>query len=317
MTTASPSRLDLHPSTSTVEVRAPASSANLGSGFDAVGLALTLHTTVRATLAERPEVITDLPGVPLDETNYVYRSARLLADTAGLTLPPLRLEIASDIPLARGLGSSAAALVAGLVAANTLLGTPLTTPELLDVAAREEGHPDNVGACLLGGAIIATLDDGHVEHVHVTPPAHLGVLLVIPHFELLTSKARGILPDTYTRADTVHALSHAALLAAALTTGRLDLLQGAMRDRLHQPYRAPLVPGLTTILEEAPRHGALGAALSGAGPSVLCFHDRHDNTAALTTFLEDVLKREHLDGTILDLAIDTNGTTISTTEPQA
>lgn len=316
MTTASPSLLDPRPSAPTVEVRAPASSANLGSGFDAVGLALGLHTTVRASLAERPEVITDLPGVPLDETNYVYRSARLLADTAGRTLPPLRLEVTSDIPLARGLGSSAAALVAGLVAANTLLGAPLTTSELLDVAAREEGHPDNVGACLLGGAIIATLDDGHVEYVHVTPPDHLGVLLVIPHFELLTSKARGVLPDTYTRADTVHALSHAALLGAALTTGRLDLLANAMRDRLHQPYRAPLVPGLTTILEEAPRHGALGAALSGAGPSVLCFHDRREHTADLTAFLHDVLRREHLDATLRDLTVDTQGTT-HTTEPPA
>ncbi|PYE54100.1 homoserine kinase [Deinococcus yavapaiensis] len=301
-----------HPSTHTIEVRAPASSANLGSGFDAVGLALSLHTTVRATLTERPEVITNLPGVPLDETNYVYRSARLLADTAGKPLPPLRLEIESDIPLARGLGSSAAALIAGLVAANTLLGEPLTTHELLDVAAREEGHPDNVGACLLGGAIIATLDDGHVEHVHVTPPAHLGVLLVIPHFELLTSKARGVLPHTYTRADTVHALSHAALLAAALTTGRLDLLHRAMQDRLHQPHRAPLVPGLTTILNEATTHGALGAALSGAGPSVLCFYDRHDDPTPLTAFLHDVLHREHLHGTLRDLTIDPNGTTHTT-----
>lgn len=300
------------PSGLTVEVRAPASSANLGPGFDCVGLALGLHTTVRARVAERPEVVTTLPGVPLDDTNYVYRSARLVADAAGLPLPPLRLEVESEVPLARGLGSSAAALVAGLCAANALLGEPLSRAELLDVAAREEGHPDNVGACLLGGAVIATLAGGRVNAVRAAPPARLGVLVLVPDFELRTERARGVLPDAYSRADAVHALSHAALLAAALLNGDLAALGAAMHDRLHEPYRAPLVPGLADVLANARDHGAVGAALSGAGPTVLCLHDRarEGAEATLRAFLQDVLRRHSLTGTVRALPVDEAGATV-------
>ncbi len=243
----------------------------------------------------------------------MYRACERLAHAAGLPLPPLRLTVTSDVPLARGLGSSASALVAGIVAANALLGEPLTRAELLDLAAREEGHPDNVGAALLGGAVIATLDGGRVNAVRVSPPDALGALVLVPDFELSTSRARAALPDRYDRADTVHALSHAALLAAALTGGRLDLLGAAMRDRLHQPYRAPLVPGLGDVLADAARHGALGAALSGAGPSVLCLYDRERAGARedLTAFLEGVLARHGQTGRVLDLRVDQAGTTVT------
>ncbi len=262
-----------------MRVVAPASSANLGPGFDCVGLALSLYTSVLAELSEVPEVVTDLPGVPKDETNAVYAAALLSARAAGRSLPPLRLTVRSEVPLARGLGSSAAALVAGLLAGNALLGEPLSRGDLLDLAASEEGHPDNVGACLLGGAVVATLARGRVSVVRAAPPPDLGALLLIPDFELRTSEARRVLPLNYSRADAVHALSHAALLAAALVTGDLPALGAAMHDRLHEPYRARLVPGLSDVLEEARDHGALGAALSGAGPSVLCFYDRREGGA--------------------------------------
>lgn len=302
-----------------VEVRSPASSANLGPGFDCVGLALSLYTTVRATPAERAEVVTNLPNVPTGPDNFVYRSCEMLAAEAGRRLPPLRLEVAADVPLARGLGSSASALVAGLVAANHLLAQPLTPAELLDLAAREEGHPDNVGAALLGGVVIATTDAGRVSAVRVSPPERLGALVLVPDFELSTARARAALPDHFDRADAVHALSHAALLAAALTAGRLDLLGAAMRDRLHQPYRAPLVPGLTEVLNGAAEHGALGAALSGAGPSVLCLYDRESIGArqTLTTFLTDVLSRHGGTGRVLDLPVDHAGTTVRSLDRSA
>ncbi|AWN23469.1 homoserine kinase [Deinococcus irradiatisoli] len=295
------------------EVRSPASSANLGPGFDSLGLSVPLYTTLRVTSQERTEIVPlgpDLAGTPADESNYVYQAMRLSARRAGQALPPARIEIETEVPLARGLGSSAAALVAGIVAGNELLGRPLDSATLLDVAAREEGHPDNVAPALYGGIVVATLDKLGTHHVRLDPPAHLGVTVLIPDFELSTSKARAVLPTEYSRADAVHALSHSALLAAALATGRLDLLQHAMQDYIHQIWRAPLVPGLSDILESAYQHGALGAALSGAGPTVLCFHDTRTSTAPLHAFLGSVMQRNGLEGRILDLPIDTRGTLV-------
>ncbi|UQN07552.1 homoserine kinase [Deinococcus sp. QL22] len=294
-------------------VRAPASSANLGPGFDSLGLSVPLYTTLRVTPQSVTKVVpmgAGLDGTPHDESNYVYKAMLLAAKRAGQPLPHARIEIESDVPLARGLGSSAAALVAGIVAGNELLGTPLTPEVVLDVAAREEGHPDNVAPALFGGIVVATLDKLGTHYVRLDPPAHLAVTVLIPDFELSTSKARAVLPKEYSRADAVHALSHAALLAAALSVGRLDLLRHAMQDYIHQIWRAPLVPGLSDILEEAHKHGALGAALSGAGPTVLCFHDTREDTARLHTYLHTVMAKNGLTGTVLDLPIDAVGTVI-------
>ncbi|MDP9765926.1 homoserine kinase [Deinococcus enclensis] len=295
-------------------VRAPASSANLGPGFDSLGLSVPLHTTLRVTPQATTEIVPlgeELRDTPADESNYLYRAMELAARRAGRPLPPARIEIETEVPLARGLGSSAAALVAGIVAGNELLGRPLDQETVLDVAAREEGHPDNVAPALFGGIVVATLDKLGTHYVRLDPPAHLGVTVLIPDFELSTSKARAVLPKEYSRADAVHALSHAALLAAALSVGRLDLLRHAMQDYIHQVWRAPLVPGLSDILEHAHRHGALGAALSGAGPTVLCFHDQREPTERLHTYLRDVLHRSGLTGRVLDLPIDTQGTVVT------
>ncbi|ASN81659.1 homoserine kinase [Deinococcus ficus] len=295
-------------------VRAPASSANLGPGFDSLGLSVPLHTTLRVTPQATTEIVPlgeELRDTPADESNYLYRAMELAARRAGQPLPPARIEIETEVPLARGLGSSAAALVAGIVAGNELLGRPLDQETVLDVAAREEGHPDNVAPALFGGIVVATLDKLGTHYVRLDPPAHLGVTVLIPDFELSTSKARAVLPKEYSRADAVHALSHAALLAAALSVGRLDLLRHAMQDYIHQVWRAPLVPGLSDILEHAHRHGALGAALSGAGPTVLCFHDQREPTERLHTYLRDVLHRSGLTGRVLDLPIDTQGTVVT------
>lgn len=294
-------------------VRAPASSANLGPGFDSLGLSVPLFTTLRVM----PQVVTEvvplgpeLSGTAADESNYVYRAMLLAARRAGRELPPARIEIETEVPLARGLGSSAAALVGGIVAGNELLGRPLDDETVLDVAAREEGHPDNVAPALFGGIVVATLDKLGTHYIRLEPPAHLGVTVLVPDFELSTSKARAVLPREYSRADAVHALSHSALLAAALSVGRLDLLRHAMQDYIHQIWRAPLVPGLSDILDDAHRHGALGAALSGAGPSVLCFHDTRERTERLHTYLHGVMARNGLSGRVMDFPIDTAGTVV-------
>lgn len=304
--------------TRTFTVRAPASSANLGPGFDSLGLSLGLFTTLRVTRQARTEIVPlgpDLADTPADTSNYIYRCMQITARRVGRELPPVRVEIETEVPLARGLGSSAAALVAGLVAANVLLGEPLGADELLDMAAREEGHADNVAPALMGGVAVATLDKVGTHFVRLEPPEHLGVTVLIPDFELSTSKARAVLPTEYSRADTVHALSHAALLAAALATGRLDLLKHAMQDYVHQIWRAPLVPGLSDVLDGATSHGALGAALSGAGPTVLCFHDTRQPTDELHAFLHSVMRRNGLDGRVMNLPIDLQGVVVSEDQP--
>lgn len=297
----------------TFTVRAPASSANLGPGFDSLGLSVPMFTTLRVTPQDNTEVVpmgTELEGTPADESNYVFKAMLLPARRVGRELPPARIEIETEVPLARGLGSSAAALVAGIVAGNALLGRPLSDEEVLDVAAREEGHPDNVAPALFGGIVVATLDKLGTHYIRLDPPANLGVTVLIPDFELSTSKARAVLPKEYSRADAVHALSHSALLAAALSVGRLDLLRHAMQDYIHQIWRAPLVPGLSDILEDAHKYGALGAALSGAGPTVLCFHDTREDTGRLHAYLHGVMGKNGLTGRVMDFPIDTQGTVI-------
>ena len=298
----------------TLEVRVPASSANLGPGFDCLGLSLPLYTTLRLRPAPQLTVVPQgavLAGTPADESNYVYRGMVALAQEVGRPLPPLHLEIESEIPLARGLGSSAAALVAALLAANAVLDEPLSRSELLDLASRTEGHPDNVAPALLGGIVVATFDGQRAQPLRIEPPANLGATVLIPDFELSTAEARRVMPQHYSRADAVFTASHAALTTAALLSGRLDLLAGAMQDRLHQPYRAPLVPGLENILAGAGDHGALGAALSGAGPAVLCLHDTAQSTEALHAFLRQVMAEEGLSGQLLDLPLDRAGASVT------
>jgi len=297
--------------TQTLQVRVPASSANLGPGFDCMALALGLYTTVRLSASERLEVVPigeTLKETPRDSSNYVYESLLEVFERLSRPVPPLRLEIESDIPLARGLGSSAAALVAALIAANVWLESPLSSADLLDLSSFLEGHPDNVGAALYGGAVVATFDGSRASCLTLSVPANLGALVVVPTYALKTEVARGVLPAHYSRADAVHALSHTALLATALATGRFEHLAEAMQDRIHQPYRAPLVKGLPEILEGATRYGALGAALSGAGPSVLCLFDREAGTLpTLHAWLTKLLETYGFAASLLELEIPSSG----------
>lgn len=295
----------------TLEVRVPASSANLGPGFDCIGIALGRYTTLRIQDAPHTEIIPlgdTLAETPRDTSNFVYQTMQALFERVGRDMPHLRLEIESDIPLARGMGSSAAALVAGLVAANVYLGQPLSESEIMDLASFLEGHPDNVGAALYGGSVVATFDGSRAVCARFKPNPRLAALLVIPNYKLSTEKARGVLPGHYSKEDTVHALSHAALLAASLASGDLGLLKDAMQDRIHQPYRAPLVAGLPEILQSATTYGALGAALSGAGPSVLCLYDREDGKLEmLQGFLQRLLETYSFDASLHLLDIPTQG----------
>jgi len=190
------------------------------------------------------------------------------------SLPPIALEIDNDIPIGKGLGSSAAALIAGVVIADRLLGLHWKPHRILDEAARIEGHPDNVAACVLGSIVASAIDAGGVARaVRLELPERYGVGIVVPDFNLPTVEARKVLPQSYSREDAIFNVQRSALLMAALATGTTSAFPIALEDRFHQPYRYSLVPGLEEMVNlRAP--GLLGCALSGAGPSILVFYEK-------------------------------------------
>jgi homoserine kinase len=280
----------------TARVKVPASTANLGPGFDTLGMALSLYAWIE--MREASETIfhlhgDEMKGLAHDKSNLIYQVAQMVFAEAGVSIPELEISMYSEIPLTRGLGSSASAIIGGMVAANTMIGSPLDNAKLFSLATGLEKHPDNVGASLFGGIITAVWDGVHAEHVRIEPPEDLEILVVIPEFELSTSKARGVLPSSVSVADAVFNISRTSLLTAALASGRLDLVGTAMQDRLHQPYRAALVPGMEKLLAEAPDHGALGIALSGAGPTLLAMVDRRESRKnELEAFLLDTMMEQ-------------------------
>lgn len=260
-----------------MRVRVPASSANLGPGFDALGLALGIYLTCTFERAERLSIRArgrDADRIPAGEDNLIWQTALRVAQDVGEPLEPIALDIDNDIPIEKGLGSSAAALTAGVVIADNLLGLHWKPHRILDEAAQIEGHPDNVAACVLGSIVASAIDAGGVARaVRLELPAAYGVAVVVPDYELPTSQARAVLPDTYPRSDAIFNVQRSALLIAALATGTTSAFPAAFEDRLHQPYRYCLVPGLEEIVKlRAP--GLLGCALSGAGPSILVFYER-------------------------------------------
>jgi homoserine kinase len=258
-------------------VRVPASSANLGPGFDALGLALGIHLTCRfrksETLAIRAEG-RDAQQISTRADNLIWQTALSVARDLRMEMPAIELEIRNEIPLAKGMGSSAAALTAGVVIADRLLDLHWKPLRILDEAARLEGHPDNVAPCTLGSIVASAIDSGGVTRaVRLDLPQQFGLAVVVPDFDLPTVRARAVLPSGYSREDAVFNVQRASLLIAALATGSTWAFPAALEDRFHQPYRAALVPGLDEILKlRAP--GLLGCALSGAGPSILVFYER-------------------------------------------
>jgi homoserine kinase len=252
-----------------MRVRVPASSANLGPGFDSFAVALPLLAEFELRAARAWTVSGSGDGVPIGDDNLFVVGARAAARAAGVSLPAQHVEERSAIPIARGLGSSAAAIVGGAVAANALLGEPLDRGTLLRVASEVEGHPDNVAASLYGGMTVALSDDGVPVATRIPFPRTWRVCVYVPKTTLATDRARAVLSDQVSRADAVFNLSHAAALVAAVLRSDGALLSFAMNDRLHQPARTTLVPALGDIIAAARGAGAFGAALSGAGPSVL------------------------------------------------
>jgi homoserine kinase len=255
-----------------LHLRLPATSANLGPGFDAVGLAMALYLTIDATTAEDFHI--EATGRNADlcanlENNLILTTYMDVLAVLGILAPALHLRLHNEIPLGMGCGSSASALLAGILLANHFGSLHWTSQQILEEACRREGHPDNVAACYLGGMTVSAITKDGLVTATCGQDLDWNLLLALPSASLSTKKARALLPDRYTREDAVANIQATALLVAAFAQGRGDLLRTAMQDRLHQPYRAKASPLLPLLLPLAEDPGILGVALSGAGPSVL------------------------------------------------
>jgi homoserine kinase len=293
-----------------VHVTIPATSANLGPGFDALGLALTLYNEVEVSVASETTVAVEGEGagrLPSSDKNVIVRAMRLVYEGAGRRGEPWAIRCVNRIPPARGLGSSAAAWVGGIAAANALLGSPLDRAAMLKLAARAEGHPDNVAAAVYGGLTVASADGETVVALTLPVPPALVWVVLIPEVTSSTSEARAVLPATVPRADAVFNVQRVALLLASLQAGRVDTLGAALDDRLHQPYRRKLFPWMPAVIDAARSAGALGCALSGAGPSLLAIAPGVAEGDAVATAMQKALSRAGIAGTARTLSGDSRG----------
>lgn len=260
---------------SEITVRVPATTANLGPAFDCMGMALSIFNEIHVRLGEAAEPVVRVRGqgedsLPKDGSNLVYRAYSRLLEETGNSLPAPIISCRNEIPLERGLGSSAAAIVGGLAAANAVTGSPLGREDILGLAVELEGHPDNVAAALYGGIRIVVASGGDSPITSSAPlPEDLRVALFVPEVSISTEKARAVMPSEVPLEDALFNVGRTALLVNAFATGQLELLKAATEDRLHQPYRSHLLPAMRLIIGEAMKGGALGAFVSGSGSTVL------------------------------------------------
>jgi len=263
-----------------LRLRLPATSANLGPGFDAAAVALDFYLEIDAEVAEVFSILAS--GVDAErcgrlDDNLILEIYKRLLESNGRPILPLALRMENNIPLGMGCGSSAAGRLAAIALANHFGRLGWASERILEEACSLEGHPDNAAACWLGGFVAAASEGGRVHVARVLPPLAWRAIVVLPSEPLATSKARAVLPESYGSGDVVANIQAVSLLGLAFAQGRGDLLRVAMQDRIHQPYRAAICPLLPRLLPLAGRHGILGAALSGAGPAVLVILDGEES----------------------------------------
>jgi homoserine kinase len=271
-----------------ITVMSPATTANLGPGFDCLGMALDLWNRLEvlpgfpdAGDAPLVEITGEGAGeLPADERNLVYQSMEFLFREADQEMPPLRLRCHNQIPLKRGLGSSAAAIAGGLVAANAWCSHTFTSNDLLEMAATIEGHPDNITAAVLGGLQLVVMDQRQLYTVPVNVPPELHAVLFVPEFRIATTDARRVLPEKVSVADAVYNMGRTALLVAGMCANHPEYLGVATQDCLHQPYRQTLFPAMKVIFAAARAAGALGVFLSGSGPTIMALTQGREMTVA-------------------------------------
>lgn len=256
-----------------LKVTVPATSANLGPGFDSLGMALDLynHFYFLTNDDKEPADVTILP-----QGSLAHRAADLLASRVGKSFLPRKIAVKSHIPISRGLGSSATLTVAGLMASNIMLKANLSDENLVNLAAEIEGHPDNVAPALVGGLVISMSTSRGIKFLKTLPKKGLKAVVAVPEFQLATETARKVLPRSVPHQDAVYNTSRVGFFITAMMLGDYTNLSLAMEDLLHQPYRQSLIPGLKEVMETALLNGSLGSCLSGAGPSILAFCEKDE-----------------------------------------
>jgi homoserine kinase len=292
-----------------IKVRVPATSANMGPGFDSLGIALNLYNEFEFRELEDGLKFKGMPKEFCNEKNIIYQAMKYCFDKAGYKIKGLEIsEVKQDVPVSRGLGSSSTCIVGGLVGANEILGKKFSDDELLEMAVEIEGHPDNVAPALLGGMVVAIVDENRTFYDKVNVKGGIKFVSIIPNFRLSTAKARSVLPKEISLKDGVYNVSRAALMVACFSSGKYELIKYACKDAFHQNYRSTLIPGFEKVYNKSYELGALACYLSGAGPTIMAIID--DKDERFSNKLKEYLRIEGLEWDILELSLDNAGATI-------
>lgn len=310
-----------------VSVKVPATTANLGPGFDCMGLALPLYNTVTIEETVLPgtgveiNVIPEnestdefsLEHIPMDENSIIYKAVELLYNSIGQTPSELKITIHSEIPIARGLGSSASVIVGGLIAANELLGRPADEAALLSIATEVEGHPDNVTPAIVGGlTLTSSEDDGSIVYRKIDWPEDWTLTVCIPEYELATDISRSVLPQEVPMQDAIFNAQRMGMFIHAVHTKDSQLMKLALRDKLHQPYRMKLVPGFEKIAERLKHEeNVLGCVLSGAGPSILIVSEKN-NLDKIKSIVKEVWNDLNVKAELITMPVENQGAIVLT-----
>ncbi|MBQ8459126.1 homoserine kinase [bacterium] len=312
-----------------VSVKVPATTANIGPGFDCLGMALPIYNTITIEETVLPgtgieinvmsdgDTIDQLPldHVPTDENSIVYKAVELLYNSIGQTPSELKINIHSNIPVARGLGSSSSVIVGALIAANELLGRPADEVALLSIACEIEGHPDNITPAIVGGLVISSQeDDGSVIYKKLDWPQEWAITVCVPDFELSTDIARSVLPKDVPMKDAIFNAKRLAMFVQAVNSKDSELMKLALQDRLHQPYRMKLIPGLDKIMDNL-RHfdNVLGCVLSGAGSSILVI-SKKNNLDKIKDVVRETWADQNIKCSIRTLSVENEGAQIISNE---
>ncbi|MGG7076715.1 homoserine kinase [Clostridium sardiniense] len=291
-----------------IRVRVPATSANMGPGFDAIGVALNLYNEYAFEEIENGLEFFGIEEEFCNEENIIYKAMIECFKKRNYKIKGLRISILkNEIPISRGLGSSSSCIVGGIIGANEIMGQKLSTEELLDIAVSMEGHPDNVVPALLGGIVVAIVIKGKVIYDKVKVKDDLNFIPIIPDFKLSTEKARAVLPNKISFEDGVYNVGRASLMVTALNNGNYNLLKFACDDRFHEIYRGNLIKGFDIIKKESYNNGALASFLSGAGPTIMTIINRKNS---FSNKMREVLNREGVNYSILTLSIDNEGAVV-------
>ena len=312
-----------------ISVKVPATTANIGSGFDCLGMALPLYNTITIEETVLPgtgieiNVLNDNASeddlltehIPLDENSIIYKAVELLYNSIGQSPSELKITVQSQIPIARGLGSSASVIVGGLLAANELLGRPADEVALLSIATEVEGHPDNVTPAIVGGLVLSSQeDDGSILYRKLEWPEEWAITVCVPDYELSTDISRSVLPKEVPMEDAVFNAKRLGMFVQAVNTKDTELLKYALQDRLHQPYRMKLVPGLEQIIENLKHEeNVLGCVLSGAGPSILIISHKN-NLDKIKSIVKETWESMNVKVNIMTMPVEKDGAQIITHE---